>query len=199
MSSFVKTAAAALLGLSTVALSGNGASAAPIVSTAGVALVGVQSSTASIGLGTIFTNTIFSLVSQTTNAFSVLPFPTFLTTAPVRATVGTALGFTASFGNFTGTVTGAALTGTTRNRTVTVTGTGTFTPSPTGLLNAYLPGAMNFTFAANQTGGPRSAVSASYTVSWEAQRRQVPEPTTLALFGAGLLGLGLARRRRSVR
>jgi len=46
------------------------------------------------------------------------------------------------------------------------------------------------------TGGGDNVVFARFTLSGERAPTNVPEPGTLALFGIGLVGLGLMRQRR---
>jgi hypothetical protein len=168
--------------------------AAPIVGTGAVAVVGVTSSTPSIGLGTVFTNTLFSVVGSATGNLAPTVGIVF-NTAPITATVGTAVSFTASWGTFTGTVSSVAATGPANNRVVDLAALGVFAPA--GGLAAFTAGPMSLTFSATQTGGINAAVSASYTIASPPTGR-VPEPATLALIGAGILGFGMMRRRKAV-
>lgn len=68
------------------------------------------------------------------------------------------------------------------------------TVSADGMISAtgYEDTAANWAFALSQSGGPNLQ-------SWTANTTTVPEPGTLALFSLGLLGVGIARRRRVVR
>jgi hypothetical protein len=170
------------------------ANAAPIVATAAVAIIGVNASTPSIGLGTVFTNTVVSLVSSATGTLS--PFTgSVVTTNPISASLASAVSFSASWGSFSGVVTSVAATGPITNRVVSLDALGVFTPAGP-LSPTFTAGPMSLTFSATQTGGIGAAVSASYTIASPPNNR-VPEPATLALIGAGMLGFGLVRRRRS--
>lgn len=185
-----------LLAAASVALAaGSPAIAAPIVSTGAVSLVGVTSSTASIGLGTTFTNTLFSVFSSGSGPLA--PFNgSIVAQSPVKATNGTLFTFSSGFGSFSGLVAAATATGPLTNRVVKFDATGIFTPVG-ALAASYAAGPMTVTFSATQTGGTGAAVSASYTLAWTTRTSDVPEPATLALLGAGLLGLGVLHRRRS--
>lgn len=170
------------------------AQAAPIVGTGSAGLLGTTSSTPSIGVGTVF-NSALTVFAGGTGHLSGVTIGTFFTTSPVTATNGTSFSFTGAFGSFSGTVSNVAASGPINNRVVSLDALGTFTPA--GVLSAFTSGPMSLTFSATQTGGLNSSVSASFTVA-SPPNRVVTEPATLALLGAGLLGLGMVRRRKTV-
>jgi hypothetical protein len=166
--------------------------AAPINGTGAVSLVGVSSSTPSIGIGSVLTNTIFSALGGATGDLVPAIGSTFLTN-PITATVGSSVSFTAAFGSFSGMISTASIGGPITNLVLDLYVLGTFTPA--GVLAGFSAGPMSLTMSYNQTGGPNAAVSGSYTMA--SPPAEVPEPATLALMGAGLLGLAAVRRRKA--
>ena len=185
-----------LAGAAAVALSVS-AHAAPLNGTGAVAIVGVSSSAATIGAGTTFTNTLFSVLGSGTGDLMPVAGESVVL-SPVTATVGSVVNFTSVFGTFAGSVVpfGVAASGPVTNRVVDVFALGTF--SPAGALVGFDAGPMSATFSFTQTGGPGSAVSGSYTIaSPPAPPPGVPAPAALALFGMGLAGLGLLARRKA--
>jgi hypothetical protein len=169
--------------------------AAPITGTGAIALFGVTNiPPGGIDVGTNFQFGASLFDTGTSDLASVAPM-TLLTTNAITATIGSAVSFTSSFGSFTGVVSSATAEGPAANRAVIVYALGTFTPS--GALGSFDAGAMSLTFTANQTGGPTAAVSASYTIASPPAPPPVPEPMSLALFGLGLAGLGVAMRQKA--
>lgn len=176
---------------------GVSAQATTITATGSVGIIGVSTLPAatSIGLGTTFSFT-FSLFSGGTGDLAVVPVGSSLVTQSITATVGSVVTFDAPWGDFSGTVTVASAGGPSTNRVVDVFVLGTFTPDvgPPDL-SGFDAGPMSLTFSATQTGGATGAVSASYTIA--SPPVDVPAPMSLALFGMGLAGLGVAVRKRS--
>jgi hypothetical protein len=168
--------------------------AAPIDGTAGVALIGTTSDTATIGINTTF-GSAFSAISSTSGDMNAVALATIFTTSSITATVGSAVSFSAGFGSYTGNITLASASGPVNNRTVSLYALGTFTPA--GVLGGFTSGPMSLTISATQTGGAGSSVSVSYSMASPPSPPTVAEPATLALLGAGLMGLAAVRRRKA--
>lgn len=179
-------------------MASSAAMAAPITATGSATMLGVTSSTALIAVGTVFgsvvpmNNSIWA--GGTGNlAPANVPIGSFLTTAGFTASVGQAFSFSGAFGSFSGLITSATASGPLTNRIVDIFALGTFTPA--GVLASFDAGPMSVTLSATQTGGPNSQASISYTLA--SPPAEVSEPASLALLGAGLLGLAAIRRRKS--
>jgi hypothetical protein len=171
-------------------------SAAPVDGTAAVSVIGISSPSASIGVGSVFTNTINSIISGATDDLVTILGDTF-TTDPITASVGSVVSFTAAFGSFSGTISIATSTGPTTARVVDIYALGTFTPA--GDLAAFSAGPMSLTASFTQS-GVGGAISGSYSLASPPAPPpgEVSEPATLALLGAGLIGLAMVRRRKTV-
>lgn len=172
------------------------AMADPIDGTGSVSLLGVTSSTASIGVGTVFDNS-GSVFAGGTGDLSTIAIGTTVTTASFTASIGSAFSFTSAFGNFTGVISTTSATGPTTGRVVDVYALGTFTPL--GDIGSFTAGPASITASFTQT-GLSGAVSGSFTLASPPAPPpdEVAEPATLAMLGAGLVGLAMVRRRRRV-
>ncbi len=108
----------------------------------------------------------------------------------VTQTILTPVAFTSAIGNFSGTVLSVDIGGPFTN----ITAEGTFTPLGALALAGNEPNAMQFnlTFTFNP-----DSVSGGGVINSSFTPVRVPEPMSLALFGLGLAGLGVAMRRKA--
>jgi hypothetical protein len=165
--------------------------AAPITGSVAVNTTGIAVTSLPISAGdqVTFSGATFGLGSPFLDTITGIGLsPSILT-----LTSGSTFTFASSVGNFTGAnnVTVVSLVS---GIGAIVVAQGTFTPDAGGPLNAYEANTMFVTLTVNQSG---QAVSGSFTVDSEAPPGLIPEPMSLALFGLGLAGLGVAMRRRA--
>ena len=128
----------------------------------------------------------------------------------VLAVVLPVASFINSFTAFDGTVDFGGTSGVTQLGATATSATTTVSPPPvsdlalfTGIGSILLPAHANGSSNASGSGNlitqfqTNAEASVTVTYTYTTATIEVPEPASLALFGAGLLGLGLVRRRRA--
>jgi hypothetical protein len=184
----------------TAAVVSTSADAAPSISMDGTfaaSIIGISSNTPSIDLGSVLTNTNFTVVGSATGDLNGST-GTFLTVTPFTATDGSAYSFTSTKGNFTGTLSDVLSAGPVSNRVLTAYALGTFTPAGTFASFAAGPASLTFSFTQNNANG---AISGGFTMSTPPVAAPgVPEPAAWAMLiaGFGLTGAAMRRRRIAV-
>jgi hypothetical protein len=184
-----------------VAFAIGSAQAASIIGTNSVGAITTISGLPKLALGDVLTNSGTSFGGSQTGNFigNVIPGSAMADTS-LTATAGSAYSWTSSVGSFAGTVTGAPIL-TVNNplsRDLSVFVLGTFTPA--GTLAGFSPGAMSETISYTETdtvGGGASFSFSATIASPPSAPPLIPEPASLSIVGVGLVGFGLARRKRS--
>lgn len=186
---------AKLLAGTVLALGVSGAaSAAPIIGTfAGNGVVTTPGVLINVGSSLALTGG-FATVGTGDLSTIVAGNPITGLTNPFTLSNGNTFDFTLTgFGSFTGTTSGTLLTpgSDEQNRTIRFFGLGEFAPT----FGGFTAGPASITGAFTQSGGADGAVSFSFSFASPPQTDVLPAPATLALFGLGLVGIGLAKRR----
>ena len=187
----------ALAAVTAAVVSTSASAATSMDGTFAASIVGISSDTPSIGLGSVLTNTVGTIVGSTTGDLNGAA-GSFLTVSPFTATDGAAYSFTSAIGNFTGTLSDVLSAGPVSNRVLSAYALGTFTPAGTFSSFAAGPASLTFSFTQNNANG---AISGGFTMSTPpVPAPGVPEPAAWAMLiaGFGLTGAAMRRRRIAV-
>ncbi len=193
----------ALAGVLAVTLAAPAAHATPY--TIGSFSISTQTNTTT----DVTTTTIFDINGQTPQSFGATgDFTDASVVFPASLNAATQLDFGAGppptgfdflfsdFGKFTATSAVLAQVNSGFNASVEWNVVGTFTVG-SFWDNAGTVLTANETWTCNQTGGAGQAISCSATFNSPKSVVSVPEPLTLSLFGAGLVGAAALRRRKT--
>ncbi|AMY10060.1 PEP-CTERM motif [Luteitalea pratensis] len=196
----LKTAVIALAVAGVATLGGaTSASAVPIMLQFNVAALGnFTANTGDVTTATTITNGAPTVVGaiQQNNIGLVAGQTVTLAPNPMGVTVGSAFtkSFTAGGNTFVETLTVTSATPTAN--ALGILAAGTITCTVGAGCAAFDPTAVFWSAAYTQNAGPGTQINGSFNNSTTPPPPQVPEPTSMVLLGMGMLGAGIARRRR---